>query len=544
MDAISDPGVERVVVMAAAQTGKTEVLLNVIGFHVDRDPAPMLLIQPTVEIAQAFSKDRVVPMVRDTPCLNGKVADEKSRNSESTILSKRFVGGHLTMVGANSAAGLAMRPIRIVLADEVDRYPATAGHEGNPLALAWKRATTYWNRKLLETSTPTDRGVSQIERDYDEGTREEWCLLCPECDERQPLEWKRLQFAEVGMACRACGVISPEMAWKGRAGRWVAQCPEALLEKRTRSFHLTALASPWLSWRDMIAEFREAHRQGPELLRVFWNTRLGLPWVNAKSETTADLVLERQTAIPEGIVPADAVLLTGGVDVQRGSLYWTLRAWGPRMTSWNVAHGQALGWSEVEAVMNRPYPREDGGAQIVNLVAVDSGDGMTMDEVYQWVAIHQDWAVPVKGSSHQMMARYRISTVDRPTSQAHGLRLVTVDTDAYKAMISGRLHRENGPGAWMVHADCDREYAEQVTAEHRVRKPRAGREVETWEVKAAGADNHYLDAEVYAAVAADLMQVRYLDDGVQPAAPVAPRAAARTDQPGGWLGGREGKAWL
>ena len=155
MDAVSDPTVRQVVVMSAAQVGKTEVLLNMIGFHVDQDPAPILVVQPTLSMAQAFSKDRLAPMLRDTPNLKGKVRDPRSRDSGNTTLHKVFPGGHVTIAGANSAAGLASRPVRIVLCDEVDRYPSSAGTEGDPIRLAAKRATTFWNAKVVTVSTPT-----------------------------------------------------------------------------------------------------------------------------------------------------------------------------------------------------------------------------------------------------------------------------------------------------------------------------------------------------------------------------------------------------
>jgi phage terminase large subunit GpA-like protein len=233
------------------------------------------------------------------------------------------------------------------------------------------------------------------------------------------------------------------------------------------------------------------------------------------------------------------------------------------MTSWNVAHGEVLGFRDIEAVMDIPYPTEDGGTMMVQLVAIDSGDGMTTDDVYAFCAVNQQWAIPVKGASGQLPARYRISTVDRPTSAAHGMRLVSVDTDSYKSAIAGRLHRENGPGAFMVHADCDLEYAQQLTAEHRVRRTRNGRQYEAWEVKIDGGDNHYLDCEVYASVAADLLQVRYLDDSpevpedndIQPRpTPLSPpqslqRAAAparhEENQPTSWVNRRgRAKGWI
>ena len=140
MDSINDPMVEDIVIMSSAQVGKTEIILNIIGFYIDYDPAPILVVQPTVTpMAQDFSKDRLATMIRDTPVLTGKVRDVKSRSSGNTILHKTFPGGHVTIAGANSPSSLASRPVRIVLMDEVDRYPASAGTEGNPIKLAEKR---------------------------------------------------------------------------------------------------------------------------------------------------------------------------------------------------------------------------------------------------------------------------------------------------------------------------------------------------------------------------------------------------------------------
>ena len=147
MDAVNDARCEDIIIMSSAQVGKTELILNIIGYYIDYDPSPILALQPTLEMAQTFSKDRLAPMLRDTPALKGKVKDARSRDSGNTILHKTFPGGHITMVGANSAAGLASRPIKVVLMDEVDRYPASAGTEGDPIKLAEKRTTTFWNRK-------------------------------------------------------------------------------------------------------------------------------------------------------------------------------------------------------------------------------------------------------------------------------------------------------------------------------------------------------------------------------------------------------------
>ena len=173
MDAIGDPHVRKVVIMSAAQIGKTDAfILNTIGYYMDYAPAPMLVMQPTLDMGQTFSKDRLAPMLRDTPELRGLV-DIKSRYAGNTILKKNFPGGHITIVGANSATGLASRPIKVLLADEVDRYPKTAGTEGDPLSLAQKRQTTFWDKKTVMVSTPVIKDDSRIETEYKLSTQEE-----------------------------------------------------------------------------------------------------------------------------------------------------------------------------------------------------------------------------------------------------------------------------------------------------------------------------------------------------------------------------------
>lgn len=166
MDEISNRHRERIVVMSAAQIGKSEFLLNVCGYYIHQEPAPILLLQPTIHMAQDFSKDRIAPMLRDTPAIRGKVAEAKSRDSENTILHKKFPGGHLTLAGANAPSQLASRPIRILLPDEVDRFPPSAGTEGDPLSLAIQRTANFYNRKIVIPSTPTIKGYSRIEHEY------------------------------------------------------------------------------------------------------------------------------------------------------------------------------------------------------------------------------------------------------------------------------------------------------------------------------------------------------------------------------------------
>ena len=216
MDAIGDPHIRKVVIMSAAQIGKTDAfILNPLGYYMDYAPAPILVMQPTLDMGQTFSKDRLAPMIRDTPELRDKV-DVKSRYSGNTIMKKNFPGGHITIVGANSATGLASRPIKVLLADEVDRYPASAGTEGDPLSLAQKRQTTFWDKKTVIVSTPVIKGQSRIETEFEQSTKEEWNVPCPDCGHYQPFVWANVIFdrenpqGEVLYKCERCGVVSGE----------------------------------------------------------------------------------------------------------------------------------------------------------------------------------------------------------------------------------------------------------------------------------------------------------------------------------------------
>jgi phage terminase large subunit GpA-like protein len=216
--------------------------------------------------------------------------------------------------------------------------------------------------------------------------------------------------------------------------------------------------------------------------------------------------MERQTELPEFVVPEWARLLTGGVDVQETSMYWTIRAWGNYITSQNICHGQALSWQDIERVMNLPYQNDSGDQLIVALCLIDSG--YDADSTYDFCANNSDWALPVKGSSHPMMSHFKLSKINKPDSRAYGMNLAIVDGDKYKDMIAARMQKRNGTGSWMVYKGCDQEYADQVTAEHKVNVKSGSRVTQHWVPKHSHADNHYLDAEVYSLAAADIMGVR------------------------------------
>ncbi len=317
----------------------------------------------------------------------------------------------------------------------------------------------------------------------------------------------RAEFAVY--VCQKCGCIINDND-KHRMlerGEWRAVRHNTKYE-RSVAFWINTLYSPFVRWSDIVKEYLLS-KDDPESFQNFKNSWLAEPWEDTKLKTSADLVMERQTELQAYTVPAWAKLLTGGVDVQESSLYWSVRAWGDFLTSQNVAHGQALSFEEIDRIMNLAYMTEDGESRIVNLCLIDSGD--QTDTVYDFCLLHSDYALPVKGASHAQYSNYRVSKINKEGSRANGMSLVLIDGGKYKDMIAGRMRRPNGKGSWMVHAECDYEYAMQVTAEHKVNvKSKSGTVKNVWQLKNSHGDNHYLDTEVYAMAAADILGVRSL----------------------------------
>jgi phage terminase large subunit GpA-like protein len=186
MDAITDPTVTFVSVMKSARVGYTLMVSAAIGYHIHQSPAPIMLVQPTVEDAEEFSKDTIAPMLRDVPVLASiiyeDVKEKGPKASGNTISSKRFPGGVLQMIGANSGRGFRRVSRKVVIFDEVDAYPPSAGNDGDPIELGTKRAEYYWDRKILAGSTPLIAGASRIERKFNEGDQRRFYVPCPHCD--------------------------------------------------------------------------------------------------------------------------------------------------------------------------------------------------------------------------------------------------------------------------------------------------------------------------------------------------------------------------
>ena len=468
LDAFSDPAVETVVVMSSAQVGKTEIVLNLLGHFIDQDPSPILVLQPTLDMAKAFSKDRLKEMLRASPRLRGKVEESGRRGSDDTLLHKAFPGGHITMVGANSAAGLASRPIRVVLADEADRYPASAGDEGDPVSLARKRTATFWNRKVGLFSTPTIKGVSRIEAAFEQSDQRRYYVPCPHCGDAQVLKFANLVFDDAAYACEGCGALIPEREKTTMLARgsWRAEQPGAAIV----GFHLNALYSPWTSWRALIDDFLDAKRS-PETLRVFVNTMLGETWeIDGEGVDTGSLKERREAYAAE--VPAACGVLTCAVDVQRDRLEVAIKGWGAGQESWLIAHDRLYGdtsqpngevWQRLEtAYLTKAYRHESGGTLAIRSTCIDSGDQTQV--VYAFVAPRQRRGVrATKGYS--VRGKPLISKPGKPNKYA--VRVVPIGTDTAKDVVFARLSllAPGTPGYMHFPQGADEAYLEQFAAE-------------------------------------------------------------------------------
>lgn len=491
LDALNDPDVHTIVVMSSAQVGKTEILLNIIGYFVDQDPSPILCLQPTLDMAEAFSKDRLAPMVRDTPALRGKIADPRARDSGNTLLHKKFPGGHITMAGANSPASLASRPIRVVLCDEVDRYPVSAASEGDPVNLARKRTTTFWNRKIVLTSTPTIKGLSRIETAYLGSDQRRYHVPCPHCGDSAPLTWERVQWSEdapkdAAVVCLPCGAVwsESERLTAIAAGEWVSSEPF----DGVAGFHLSEIYSPWSTPGAMAAAFLEAKHAGTEMLQTWVNTALGESWEEQGEQVSDHALMQRLERFPSA-VPAGAHVLTLGADVQADRIEYEIVGWNATEESWSIDDGILPGdpvqddvWHDLAAVLSERYRHESGAEMTIAQACIDAGYlTKRVQEFCKQAGAHVVPVIGRAGAGRPVVetGRQRIQRLRK--RRANGARSEIVGVDEAKSILFRRLQLQKpGPGYCHFPDDRDAEYFAQLTAEKLVTRYSKGRPVREW----------------------------------------------------------------
>jgi len=528
MDCLSSTSaVQRVVMMFAAQTGKTEAGANWLGYVIDHAPGPMLLVQPTVEMAKRLSKQRLESLITETPVLAEKIAPSRSRDSGNTMFAKDFPGGMMLLTGSNSATGLRSTPCRYIFCDEIDAFPSDVDGEGDPVSLAEKRATTFARRKILLTSTPTVKDFSRIEAEFERSDQRRFYVPCPCCNVMQWLKWPQLKWennepSTAAYECEVCHerfaeIHKPAML---RRGEWRATAPS---NGKTAGFQLSGLYSPlgWLSWADMVDDFLRAKTDAP-MLKSFVNTRLAETWEeDFASKVSADGLLERCEHYEAAMVPEGGLALTVGVDVQDNRLAISVWAWGREEEGWLLDHQEIYGdpsrqelWKQLDEVVLREWPHAVGPAMRPDVVAIDSGGHFTA-EVYQYARERgRQGVVAIKGQSQRgkppigkgskVDVNYQGRTLKR------GALVYPVGGDTVKTTLFGRLkHNEQGAGFLHFHMGTTGEYFEQLTAEKQVlRYNRGGFPTREW-VKKPSARNEALDCLVYAYAGLNLMYQRF-----------------------------------
>jgi len=474
MQAISDPTVENIVFMTGAQVGKTEIINNSVGYFIHQDPSPMLVVQPTLELAKMWSQDRLSPMLRDTPVLKDKVKDARTRDSGNTLYQKSFPGGYIAIVGANSAAGLASRPIRCVFLDEVDRYPASAGSEGDPIDLARARTKTFtYNRKIVMVSTPTNKGASRIETAYEQSDQRKYYVPCPDCGHHQVLMWSQVQWDKdapetAQYVCEDCGSCWDD-AKRYRAvsrGEWRATAEF----NGTAGFHLSGLYSPWTPLGDIAREFLKAKKL-PDTLRVFLNTTLAESWEDTGERVDDFAVAERAEEYGPKL-DRNILVLSCGVDVQDDRLELEVVGWGKEEESWSVDYRTLYGdpstpqlWQDLDNILSGKYETEDGRELQIRSTCIDSGGHYTQ-AVYNYVRPREGKRIfAIKGAAGESRP-----IVSRPTRNNIGkIRLFTLGVDNIKELIFSRLKITiEGPGYCHFPNDRPDEYFKQLAASEKI----------------------------------------------------------------------------
>ncbi|MFN7918910.1 MAG: phage terminase large subunit family protein [Bryobacteraceae bacterium] len=515
---------QEIVLKFGSQLGKTSLLLAFIAFVISEDPGPMLIVLPTLTVAEALSKDRLAPMFRDCPALRGKVADPKSRDAGSTVFHRQFVGGHLTITTSNSAAGLASRPIRYLLLDEVDRFLPSAGAEGNPSDLARARQRSFWNRKLIRSSSPTTKG-SEIDTAYELSDQRRFQVPCALCGTYQVLQWARVEWPdgmpeEAAYRCEHCHGLIPHgrKRWMIERGEWFAGNPTS----KVAGFWLPEENSLVRSWGDMALDWIRA-QGNPEKTRAFVNTSLALNFDEEANGNATERELLARVENYGPILPEGAAVLTAGVDMQGDRAEVSVYAWGAGEESWLMVHRVIPGdptrpalWRAVDEFLLKRWQHPIVGPLPIHAACIDSG--AFTSEVCRFCDERRGrrvWAT--KGAAGPR------PPWPRKQSKASRGFVFLIGVDALRTTVAGRLKVAQGPGATHFPPTASLPFFEQLCSEYVATTFRKGRPERSW-VRRKGRRAEAWDCAVYALAAVHGLR----SHGVDVDAEVAKLAAMKT----------------
>lgn len=523
MDCLSlQSPIQKVVFMKAAQIGGTECGNNWIGYIMHKAPGPIMAVSPTVEMAKRNSRQRIDPLIEDCPALKNVVSSPRSRDKGNTMLSKDFMGGVLVMTGANSAVGLRSMPARYLFMDEIDGYPTDIEGEGDPILLAERRTATFNKRKkIFLVSTPTVKGLSNIEREFELSDKRYYLVPCPFCGGFQRLLWEQVRAENdtVFYECEHCHkpIAEHYKTQMLEAGHWEATAHS--IDGLTAGFHLSSLYSPigWLSWKECVDIYEKA-KKNPTLMQGFQNTILGETFEQESEAPEWQRLYETRENYPIGTVPMGGLFLTAGVDIQKDRIECEVVAWGRQKQSWSVDYYVLDGdtakpevWSKLAEIVNKDYPHESGITMPIRVMCVDSG--YATQDVYSFVRQFNQavWGgngaranaprtvVAIKGQSRDTAMILSTSKAD---TKKKGLKVWNVSgpvikTELYRWLKMERVGEDASQFGRCHFPAYAEEYFKQLTAERQVVKVSNGYPKSVWE-KDPARRNEALDCRVYA----------------------------------------------
>lgn len=495
MLAVTEPGVRKITVMGPTQLLKTELINNIVGYFIDQDPAPMIVMQPTQAMAEAWSKDRLDKMVRDTPALQGKIKSKKSRDSENTIYHKSFPGGHITVVWP-SPSQLASRPVRITLRDEVDKYEDTV--EGDPSALIAERSDTFWNSLDIGVCSPTIKGRSRIEQEYLASDQRKFMVDCPHCGHTHFMEWANVRwenkdYTTAHYICPECTVVWTEQdRLKAIAsGRYIATKPFS----GHAGFHVNKLASPWQPLSTLVRKWLEA--QGDqEKLKTFINTQLAETWEERGESPEYMRLYERRENYPINSIPEGVVFLTSFTDVQKDRLETEIVGWGRGKQSWSIDYRVHMGdtsnaktYDPLDEMLNETWVTPDGRELRIRAAGIDSG--FNTQDVYNWARkyVGTNRVIVTKGRDEQQNILSVPTAVDLNQSGAkvrRGIKVFHIGVSTLKSELYGWLNLnaagDDGiyPTGYCHFPQYDEYFFKMLTAEQLVKRNVSGKLKYVW----------------------------------------------------------------
>ena len=405
----ADHPAKRIVFMKSVQSAGTEIGNNWVGWFIDTQKAPLMVVQPTLDMAERWSKQRLASMIEDAPTLRAKIAPARARDSGNTTLLKEWAGGVMVISGANSGASLRSMPARYLFLDEVDAYPAELEGEGDPISLAEARTTTFPRRKVFLVSTPTIESLSRINKEWLASDQRRYYVPCPHCGHEQHMVWDNLRWPkdrpeEAVYHCADCGA-GIEEHHKTRmlaAGRWIATYPE----RAVAGFHINGLYTPTglgYTWSELAALWIESAKD-PARIKTFVNLRLGEVVADPNEKLSEDDLAARASDYEPRTIPPGCLLLTAGIDVQKDRFAIIVVGYGRGGQQWVIDFAELpadptvdASWQMLESFISQPIVNSRGVPMKISLAAIDSG--YLTDHVLSYTRLRRNRVIAVKGAS-------------------------------------------------------------------------------------------------------------------------------------------------